>query len=175
MSSSNSNLPTIILVVLVIIILGGFYYLDRSSSTTDIAAITETADTEGMIASKKKYEAHKSAFSHSGFSGSMKDYIAHTEGGMKTPKVVKEHTGYSGSGKEYIQKHKGEEIKKIINNAADHAGFSGSMKDYAAGKFDTRSSTTSSSSKPANKSSGSNTSSHKGYGGSVEDYLNKYK
>ena len=75
MSSSNSNLPAIILVVITILILGGFYYLDRSSTTTDIAAITDTADTQGMIDSKKKYEADKSAYSHAGFSGSAEDYL----------------------------------------------------------------------------------------------------
>ena len=179
MSSSNSNLPIIILVVIAVLILGGFYYLDRSSTSPDIASITDTADTEGMIASKKKYEADKSAFSHTGFSGSIQDYFAHVEGGMDTPADVKQHTGYSGSGSDYIKEHNEKEIAVIKQNATHHAGFSGSMKDYAAGNYDTRSK---SSAKPAaasssakNSSSSSNTSSHSGYGGSVDDYLNKYK
>ena len=182
MSSSSSNLPTIILVGLAVIILGGFYYLDRSSSSPDIAAITETADTEAMATSKEKYEADKSAYAHAGFSGSMKDYIAHTEGGMEAPKDVKQHSGYSGSGDDYAQKYKDEEIGAIVKNVDDHAGFSGSMKDYMAGKYSTRSSskTTASASKPASSkpspsSSSSNTGSHGGYTGSVNDYLNKYK
>jgi len=178
MSSSNSNLPTIVLVVLAIIILGGFYYLDRSSSTTDLSAVTETADTEGMIASKKKYEAKKSAFSHTGFSGSMQDYLAHTEGGMEIPADIKAHTSYSGSGSDYIKTYNEKEIAQIKKNVGDHAGFSGSMKDYAAGKFETRSSSSSkSASKHSAKKSSSNnsTSSHSGFDGGANDYLNKYK
>ena len=178
MSSSNSNLPIIILVVIAVLILGGFYYLDRSSTSPDIASITDTADTEGMIESKKKYEAHKSAFSHTGFSGSIKDYFAHVEGGMDAPADVKEHTGYAGSGSDYIKEHNEKEVAVIKQNATHHAGFSGSMKDYAAGNYDTRSkpSAKSAASSPAKKSSASsNTSSHSGYGGSVDDYLNKYK
>lgn len=179
-SSSSSNLPAIIVVVVAIIILGGFYYLDRSSGASeDVSAITETADTEGMIASKKKYEADKSVFSHAGFSGSMDDYLAKSQGSNKPTPDVKEHSGYSGSGNEYMQEHGENEVAHILDNATHHAGFSGSMKDYAAGNFDTR---TSSSAKPASSStakasssSSSNTNSHSGYGGSVDDYLNKYK
>lgn len=179
MSSSDSNLPMMILVVLAIVILGGFYYLDRSSSTPDIAAITDTADTEGMIASKKKFEAHKSAFDHSGFSGSMDEYLAKPEGGKELSSDVKEHSGYSGSGSDYVSKHSEEEVSNIMHNATEHAGFSGSMKDYAAGNYDTRNSSSHSkpkmktSSKPAASSSSS--SSHSGYGGTVDDYLDKYK
>ena len=183
MSSSNSNLPVIILVVIAILALGGFYYADRSSSGTDVASITDTADTEGMIKSKKTYEAHKSAFSHSGFSGSMSDYLAHVKSGNKPSKDVQDHAGYSGSGKEYMEKHKHEEISKQMSNANDHQGFSGSMKDYAAGKFDKRAKVSSSSndhhsekksssSKP--KKSSHSTESHSGYSGSVDSYLDKY-
>lgn len=178
MSSSSSNTPAIILAIVAIIILGGFYYLDRSSSgSTDIAAITDTADTEAMIASKKKYEADKSAFSHSGFSGSMDEYLEKTRTGDEPTPDVKAHSGYSGSGSDYMKKHGGNEVAQIKHNASDHSGFSGSMKDYAAGKFDTRSA---SSAKPAKKpmsksSSASSSGSHSGFGGSVDDYLNKYK
>ena len=144
MSSSSSNTPAIILAVVAVIILGGFYYLDRTSSgTTDIASITETADTEGMIASKKKYEANKSAFSHSGFSGSMDEYLEKTSHGDEPKPDVKAHSGYSGSGGDYMEKHGDNEVTQIKHNASEHAGFSGSMKDYAAGKFDTRSSSSS--------------------------------
>lgn len=181
MSSSNSNLPVIILVVLAILVLGGFYYADRSSSGTDMASITHTADTEGMIRSKKKYEAHKSAFDHTGFSGSMSEYIEYSKSGKKPSKDVQEHSGYSGSGKDYIEKHQHEENAQLVSNAHDHAGFSGSMKDYAAGKFDKRASASSSShhemkkSSPAKSSKASDsTESHKGYTGSVDSYLDKY-
>jgi len=178
-SSSSSNLPAIILALVAIIILGGFYYMDRSSgSITNVAAITETADTEGMIASKKKYEADKSAFSHSGYSGSMDDYLAKTADGNEPAEDVKAHSGYSGSSSDYAKKHGGNEVAQITHNAGEHSGFSGSMKDYAAGKFDTHSTT---SSKPAKKtmskssSSSSNSGSHSGYTGSVDDYMSKYK
>ncbi len=181
MSSSNSTLPVIILVVIAVLVLGGFYYADRSSSGTDVASITDTADTEGMIQSKKEYEAHKSAFSHSGFSGSMSDYLAHVKGGNKPSKDVQDHSGYSGSGKEYMEKHKHEEISKQMSNAHDHQGFSGSMKDYAAGKFDKRPAAASKShheekkSAPAKSSSSSGSAeSHSGYSGSVDRYLDKY-
>ncbi len=185
MSSSNSNLPVIILVVIAILALGGFYYADRSSSGTDVASITDTADTEGMIKSKKDYEAHKSAFSHAGFSGSMDDYLKHVKSGNKPSKSVQEHSGYSGSGDDYIEKHQHEETSAQMSNANHHQGFSGSMKDYAAGKFDKRPAASSnthheekkdSAGKKSSSAKSSNTStkSHSGYSGSVDSYLDKY-
>lgn len=134
MSSSNSNLPAIILVVIAILILGGFYYLDRSSSSTDISAITDTADTDGMIESKKKYEAHKSAFAHSGFSGSIKDYLAHVKSSTAmSSKDLKDYSSYSG--KNYVEQHNEKEVSAAKANTSNHMGFSGSMKDYAAGDY----------------------------------------
>ena len=142
MSSSNSNLPVIILVVIAILVLGGFYYADRSSTITDIAAITDNADTESMVKSKQKYEADKSAYSHSGFSGSVEDYLNYTKNGMKPSASVMQHSGYSGSANEYVSKHSSDDIAMLETNAKNHAGFSGSMKDYAAGKFNSRGAST---------------------------------
>ena len=179
MSSSNSNLPVIILVVIAILVLGGFYYADRSASTTDIAAITDNADTESMIKSKKKYEAHKSAFSHSGYTGSVESYLdKFNDGAPKPPKEVKQHSGYSGSADEYVAKHSGDEVAMLEENASKHSGFSGSMKDYAAGKFNTRTAPKASKAaapKTASKSSSSNAESDSGYTGSVDDYLDRHK
>jgi len=181
MSSSNSNLPVIILVVIAILALGGFYYADRSSSPTpDMAAITDSADPESMAKSKQKYQANKSAYSHSGFNGSAEDYLNHINGGMKPAEDVKKHSGYSGNANEYLSKHSSDDVAMLESNAENHSGFSGSMKDYAKGKFDTRSAPSSTkpsqSSKATPKSSnGNNTSSHTGHTGSVDDYLNKYK
>jgi hypothetical protein len=185
MSSSNSNLPVILLVVIAILALGGFYYADRSSSTIDIAAITDTADTESMVKSKKKYDADKSVFSHAGYTGSSEDYLSRfSDGAPKPPKDVKQHSGYSGSADEYVSKHSSDEIAMLESNANHHSGFSGSMKDYAAGKFSTRSPSSSSSpskasaapkTAPKSTSNNSNANSHSGYKGSVNDYLDKYK
>ena len=67
------------------------------------------------------------------------------------------------------------------SNADHHSGFSGSMKDYAAGKFDTRNTSSSSkkashkASAPAAQSSSKSSKSHSGYSGSVDSYLDKYK
>tara|TARA_R110002096_G_scaffold43496_6_gene117469 strand:+ start:638 stop:1189 length:552 start_codon:yes stop_codon:yes gene_type:complete len=183
MSSSNSNLPVIILVVIAILALGGFYYADRSSrNDTDIAAITDSADTESMISSKNKYEADKSAFSHSGYTGSAEGYLSkYKDGAPKPAKVVKQHSGYSGSANDYVSKHNSDEIEALEENTKSHTGFSGSMKDYAAGKFNTRSTSKSNkadhsaSPKSASKSSHANSSPDTGYKGSVNDYLDKYK
>lgn len=182
MSSSNSNLPVIILVVIAILVLGGFYYADRSAApTTDIAAITDSADPESMAKSKKKYEAHKSAFSHSGYNGSVESYLSKFSDGAPEPaKDVKQHSGYSGSADAYVSEHSGDEVKMLQENANNHSGFSGSMKDYNSGKFDTRNTPKPKASKSsekaaAPKSSSSNTGTHSGYDGSVNDYLNKYK
>ncbi len=176
MSSSNSNLPVIILVVIAILALGGFYYADRSSATTDIAAITDSPDTESMISSKQKYQTDKSVYSHSGFNGSVKDYLDQTGNGMSPSEDVKNHSGYSGSGDDYVSEHSSNDVAMMESNASNHSGFSGSIKDYAKGEFDARSAPVSSKSsqKAATKSS-SSAKSHSGHDGSVEDYLNKYK
>ncbi len=180
MSSSNSNLPVIILVVIAILTLGGFYYADRTSGpSTDIAAITDSADPESMDKSKKKYQADKSAYSHAGFSGSVEDYLSHTDNGMAPTEDVKKHSGYSGSADEYMSEHSSADVAMLETNASNHAGFSGSMKDYAKGKFDTRDTSSSkpsqSSKAPKAASKSSSANSHSGYDGSVNDYLNKYK
>jgi len=182
MSSSNSNLPVILLVVIAILALGGFYYADRTSSTTDIAAITDSVDTERMVTSKKKYEADKSAFSHSGYNGSVEDYLSKfSDGGAKPAKSVKQHSGYSGSADEYVAKHSSDEIAMLQSNANNHSGFSGSMKDYAAGKYSSHSAPSTSklsqaaAAKTTAKSTDSKTGSHSGYEGPVNDYLDKYK
>ena len=176
MSSSNSNLPVIILVVIAILALGGFYYADRTSGpATDITAITDSADPDSMMKSKKDYQAKKSAYSHTGFSGSVEDYLSHIDGGMEPAEDVKQHSGYSGSANEYVAKHSSNDVAKLEFNADDHSGFSGSMEDYAKGKFDTRNASSSNKPSKAASKSSSSANSHSGYDGSVNDYLNKYK
>ncbi len=171
MSSSNSNLPAIILVVAGIIALGAFYYADRSSSsTTDIAAMTDHADVESMAKSREKYEANKSAFSHSGFSGTAQEYLSRFSGGVKAPaKDIQAHSGYSGAASDYVEKYASDELKQLEENVKDNSGFSGSMKDYAAGNYDKRSAPSKMSSS-AESSSSKDTQSHSGYSGSMEDY-----
>ena len=120
MSSSNSNLPAIILVVAAILVLGGFYYADRSSQDDDMAAITETADTRGMIDAKGKYNKHHPIFSHQSFSGSMQDYLAKIDADNASGKDNKAHSSYNG--KDYAQRHQQTE--------SSHQGFSGSVDSY---------------------------------------------
>lgn len=173
MSSSSSTLPATILVVVAIILLGIFYYLDRSADNSDLSAITETADTDSMIAKKKKYEANKSAFSHSGFDGSMQDYLGYVESGMKPDAEVVTHTGFSGTGSDYAQQHRDKEITQIIKNVGDHHGFSGSMKDYAAGKFSsghTSKPADGTKHKVANNAGDDKPANHGGFSGSMKDY-----
>ncbi len=173
MSSSSSTLPATILVVVAIILLGIFYYLDRSADNSDLSAITETADTDSMIAKKKKYEANKSAFSHSGFDGSMQDYLGYVESGMKPDADVVSHTGFSGTGSDYAQQHRDKEITQIIKNVGDHHGFSGSMNDYAAGKFGsgyTGKSADGTKYKVANNAGDDKAANHGGFSGSMKDY-----
>lgn len=172
MSTSTSNLPAIILAVVVIALLVVFYIADRSSSPS-VAGITHQADVNKMVSSKQKYEAHRSAFDHTGYSGSLKDYLKHTKGGhAKVDQVVQEHTGYAGSGKEYVQKHAAEHSATLQANAEQHAGFSGSLKEYISGNYKHRST-----SKAKQKSDGaakSSASTSTSYSGSVDKYLKKY-
>ena len=99
MSSSTSNLPTIIVALVLAIILIGFFIADRTSSvTTDVSSITHSAGTDKKISAKAKYERSKSVFEHSGFSGSMEDYLNHSDEdhhNSADAKVVEEHSGYS--------------------------------------------------------------------------------
>ena len=173
MSTSTSNLPAIILAVVVVALLVVFYMADRSSSPS-VTSVHHTADTDKMIASKKKYEAHKSAFAHSGFSGSLKDYLKHAKGApSKQAQTVKEHTGYSGSGDEYVKKHAAKEASTLKANANDHSGFSGSLKQYLSGNYDTKQVS-------ENKHKETKTASKKhetpkaAYSGSVDKYLKKF-
>lgn len=177
MSTSTSNLPAIILAVVVIALLAVFYWADRSSSP-DMSDITHHADTDKMVSSKQKYEAHKSVFDHSGYSGSLKDYLHHTKNASSAADPsVKEHTGYSGSGKDYVQKHSAENAAKLQANANEHAGFSGSLKTYLSGNYEHRSAGKkkqhASSSNKSSKSAGEH-SATTSYSGSVDKYLKKY-
>ena len=173
MSTSTSNLPAIILAVVVIALLVVFYIADRGSSSS-VSGITHQADVNKMVSSKQKYEAHRSAFDHAGYSGSLKDYLKHTKGGAaKVDKTVAEHTGYAGSGKEYVQKHSAEHSAQLQANAEHHAGFSGSLKEYISGNYEHRSASKTkqkSSSNAAKSSAPASTS----YSGSVDKYLKKY-
>ena len=177
MSTSTSNLPAIILAVVVIALLAVFYWADRSSSP-DMADITHHADTDKMAASKQKYEAHKSAFDHAGYSGSLKGYLKHAKSAESGPDhSVKAHTGFSGSGKDYVQKHSAENSAKLQANAGDHAGFSGSLKTYLSGNYEHRSAGQEkqhSSSSSKTKKSASKNSATTSYSGSVDKYLKKY-
>lgn len=172
MSTSTSNLPAIILAVVVLALLVVFYIADRSSSSS-VSSITHHADVDKMVSSKQKYEAHRSAFDHAGYSGSLKDYLKHTKGGAaKVDKVVAEHTGYAGSGKEYMQKHSAEHSAQLQANAKKHAGFSGSLKEYVSGNYEHRSPSTAKH-QASNKTSSSAAASTS-YSGSVDKYLKKY-
>ena len=128
MSGSNSKLPAIILVIAAIFVLGGFYYADRSSQDVDMAAITETANTHGMIDARDKYNRHRTVFSHRSFSGSMDDYLAKIDADKAAGKDSKIHSGYSG--KDYAQKHRQKESSHQIANSSQHQGFSGSVDSY---------------------------------------------
>lgn len=179
MSTSTSNLPAIILAVVIVALLVVFYIADRGSSS-DISNVSHSANTDKMIASKQKYEAHKSAFDHSGYSGSLKGYLKHAEGApAKVAKTVQEHSGYSGSGEEYVQKHSSEETAALQANASDHSGFSGSLKQYLGGNYEHRQASkekhhASSSEKESSSASKKHAAPSKGYSGSVDKYLKKY-
>lgn len=128
MSSSNSNLPAIILVAAAILVLGGFYYADRSSQDGDTAVINQTADTQGMIDARDKYNKHRAVFSHQNFSGSMQDYLAKIDADNAPDKDSKAHFSYSG--RDYVQKHQQKESSHQMANASQHQGFSGSVDSY---------------------------------------------
>ena len=66
MSNSTSNLPAIILGVVVVAILVAFTIADRTSGT-DSASAKHSASGQG--------DKHESSGPHSGFSGSLKDYL----------------------------------------------------------------------------------------------------
>lgn len=175
MSTSSSNLPAIILAVIVVAILVAFYIADRSFST-DTTSIAHSANTSDMISAKEKYETQKSVYSHSGYSGSLEDYIHHSKKSSKEDPSVKEHSGYSGSGKDYVEHHQAQEDALLQANADHHRGFSGSLKDYISGDYKAHAAKKhhAKSSPSATKSSHSNTSSTTGYSGSVDKYLKKF-
>ena len=64
MSASNSNLPAIILAVAVLAMLVAFYIADRSSGPS-----------MAKSASDKKESNYHSSGPHSGYSGSLEDYL----------------------------------------------------------------------------------------------------
>ena len=177
MSSSTSKLPTIIVALVLAIILIGFYIADRTSdAVTDVSSITHSAGTDKKISAKAKYDRSKSVFEHSGFSGSMEDYLKHSEEdhhNTAAAKVVDEHTGYSGSGKDYVERYEEETEKELEGNAAEHAGYSGPLDDYLAGNYDKREKKHSSE-HPGDSATQSDESSNKGYTGSMGEYMRKY-
>lgn len=173
MSNSTSTLPATILAVVVLAILVVFYIADRNSSSS-VAEITHHADVNKMVSSKQKYETHRSVFDHTGYSGSLKDYLQHSKGGeSEDSRVVKEHVSYAGSGKEYVQKHNAEHSAQLQANAEEHAGYSGSLKEYLSGNYSNRS-TAGQQQQAAKSSAKSNASSSTSYSGSVDKYLKKY-
>ena len=177
MSSSTSKLPTIIVALVLAIILIGFYIADRTSDAiTDVSSITHSAGTDKKISAKAKYDRSKSVFEHSGFSGSMEDYLKQSEEGYQNSaeaKVVDEHTGYSGSGKDYVEHYEEETERELEGNAADHAGYSGPLDDYLAGNYDKRKKKHSSEHPGEGAPQGSG-SSDKGYTGSMGEYMKKF-
>ena len=177
MSSSTSNLPTIIVALVLAIILIGFFIADRTSSvTTDVSSITHSAGTDKKISAKAKYERSKSVFEHSGFSGSMEDYLNHSDEdhhNSADAKVVEEHSGYSGSGDEYEEHFEKVAEKELQGNAANHAGYSGSLDDYLAGNYDKRGSKDTPE-HPRDGATQDGGSSDNGYTGSMGGYMKKY-
>ena len=172
MSTSSSNLPAIILGVIVVAILVTFYIADRSAGT-DTTSIAHSANTSDMISAKEKYEAQKSVYSHSGYSGSLENYLHHSKSSNKEDPSVKEHSGYSGSGKDYVAHHQAKEDASQQANADHHRGFSGSLKDYVSGDYEAHTAK-----KHHAKSSHSATTNSStpttGYSGSVDRYLKKF-
>ena len=175
MSTSSSNLPAIILAVIVVAILVAFYIADRSSGT-GTSSIAHSANTSDMISAKEKYETQKSVYSHSGYSGSLEEYLHHSKMSTKEDPSVKEHSGYSGSGKDYVEHHQAKEDALQQANADHHRGFSGSLKEYISGDYKAHAAEKHhAKSAPAKTtSSQSNTSTTTGYSGSVDKYLKKF-
>ena len=177
MSSSTSTLPTIIVALVLAIILIGFYIADRASNATaDVSSITHSAGTDKKISAKAKYDRSKSVFEHSGFSGSMEDYLEQSEAGYQNStdtKVIEEHTGYSGSGKDYAEHYEEETDKKLKANAVSHSGYSGPLDDYMAGNYDKRAKKQSHE-HPGGGAAKKSGSGNKGYTGSMGEYMKKY-
>jgi hypothetical protein len=170
-------MPSIIVAVVVIIMMAAFYFVDRSGNTSDSAPATQSASTGQAAMSPKsspkaKYQAEKSVFSHSGFSGSIDEYLDKAESGFDKGDASKQdHSGYAGPAKDYLKKYQG-----TAGSSDDHVGFSGSVDDYLKGNYDKTSNNASKSSKPMQKkaTSASVNNEYHGYTGSVDDYLKKH-
>ena len=178
MSSSTSNLPTIIVAAVIAIILIGFYVADRSSGgAPDMSSITHSGGTEKKISAKAKYERSKSVFDHKGYSGSMQDYLKQVDEGFvkgAEADIVDEHTGYSGSGDDYVGHFEEVTEEELTGNAADHAGYSGSIDDYLAGNYDKRDQKKHTPEHTSDSSTQDGGGSNEGYSGSVGGYMKKY-
>lgn len=178
MSSSTSNLPTIIVAVVIVVILIGFFIADRSSGGgADISSITHSAGTDKKISAKADYDRSKSVFDHSGYSGSMKDYLKQSDEGFVNSadaKVVDEHTGYSGSGEDYVEHFDEVTDKELKHNAAEHTSYSGPLDDYLAGNYDQHQGQKDSPEHPRDGATQDGGGSNKGYTGSMGAYMKKY-
>ncbi|MEM8845052.1 MAG: hypothetical protein AAGB35_08415 [Pseudomonadota bacterium] len=178
MSSSTSNLPAIILAAAVAVILIGFYIADRSSGDAmDISSITHDAGTDKKIKSKEQFDRSKSVFNHSGYSGSMEEYLKKVDEGFAKgaeAELVDQHTGYTGSGDDYVEHFETVAEKELRANAAAHTAYSGGIDDYLAGNYEKSSDENYSPEHPRDGATQDGGDSNDGYTGSVDEYLKKY-